>query len=105
MNRNETWQFIRDKFEILFLGILFVFVFMYWVNSEYNQNVKEVLMLILTAFVALMRIVPRPSTNVNTDVMNAQKVDNANTEQGDININTPNPTIITEQVLEEDKEK
>lgn len=81
---HQFWSFIRDKFEILLLCGLFVFVFIHWAYSGYKPEVKEVLMLILTAFVALMRIVPGRTTNIQTDTVNAQTIDTANTDKGDI---------------------
>lgn len=80
-------QFIRDKFEVLLLFTLVIIIFTAWVRTVPDVNsIKEVLMFVLGAMTALMRIVPRPTQNIQTENVQAENIEAATTKEGDINL-------------------
>ena len=76
-------QWLRDKFEVLLVSVIFGSVFWIWVQSDYRGDVKEFLIAIFGAWLALLRVVQRPS-NVQADTITTDSIDTAKTESGDI---------------------
>lgn len=76
-------QFLKDKFEVILVSIVFMVVFVLWVQSDYRPDVKEFLIAIFGAWLALLRVVQRPS-NVQAQTINADGIESASTQSGDI---------------------
>lgn len=75
-------QFLRDKFDILLIAALFVFVFLTWIGGPPDRagDVKELAQGLLYALLALLGIRPRSGPPA---------IDTATTESGDIITNVP----------------
>lgn len=82
-------QFWKDKFEVLLVSIIFSLVFGAWVITDFRADIKEFLIAIFGAWLALLRVVQRPSQmqagTVNADLITAENIESASTESGDIN--------------------
>jgi hypothetical protein len=84
-------QFLRDKFEVILVTIVLLLVFGSWVQSDYRSDLKEFVIIVFGAWLALLRVVQKPSTTtvaaggtLRADSISAESIDTANTEQGDI---------------------
>lgn len=86
-------QFFKDKFELMVVTIVFMVVFIVWINSDYRGDVKEFLIAVFGAWLTLMRIVQRPS-NIQADTITADSIDTAKTGTGDIISTSPPTTAI-----------
>lgn len=84
-------QFFKDKFEFLVVTVVLSIVMTVWVASNYRPDVKEFLIAVFGAWLAVLRIVQKP--NITTDTLNTGSLDSANTEQGDIISETAPKTI------------
>lgn len=85
-------KLFRDKFDIILVGFIFLSIFVVWVWSGFNPEVKDFLIGIFSAFLALLGVRPRP--NQQTDI-EAANIETANTETGDIKV-TPK-TVTTKE--------
>lgn len=81
-------QFLKDKFEFIVVTIVLSILLLVWVQSGYNPEVKELLIAVFGAWLAVLRIVQKPSTvtanTVNADGITAENIESASTESGDI---------------------
>jgi hypothetical protein len=75
-------RFIKDKFETLLVTTILVSTMVVWVMSDYRPDVKEFLIAVFGAWLALLRIVQKP--NVQTEAIITDSLETANTETGDI---------------------
>jgi hypothetical protein len=67
-------NFLKDKFEILVVTALLIMIFLMWVQSDYRGDIKEFLIAVFGAWLALLKVSTRPLSAIGT----------ASTESGDI---------------------
>lgn len=75
--------FFKDKFEVILVSTVFVMVFAMWVIYDFREDVKEFLIAIFGAWLALLRVIQKPST-VKTDYISARNIEEATTQSGDV---------------------
>lgn len=76
-------QFLRDKFEVLLVSVVFALVFFLWNQTDFRTDVKEFLVAIFGAWLALLRVVQKPGS-VTAQNVSADTIETANTQEGDI---------------------
>lgn len=81
-------QFWKDKFELILVTVVLTLLIILWVNSGYRPDLKEFVIIISGAWLALLRVVQRPSTVtagiLQTEEVTADNIEKASTESGDI---------------------
>lgn len=88
-------QFFKDKFEFMVVTFVLLCVFWFWVQSDYRPDIKEFVIIISGAWLALLRVVQKPS-NVQADTIQTDSIDTAKTQSGDIISGNPPKTSTKE---------
>lgn len=84
--------FLREKFEFLVVTLVLIILIQAWIASGYRPDLKEFVIIVSGAWLALLRVVQKPGTTINTDSVNADSIASATTETGDIVSKTPPAT-------------
>lgn len=73
-------NFLKDKFEVIIVTVMLGVMFGLWVQSDFRPDIKEFLIAVFGAWLALLKVSTRPTA-----------IGSASTESGDI-ITQPPPT-------------
>lgn len=84
-------NFWKDKFEFLFVSLVFLLVFSAWMQSGYRPDIKEFLIAVFGAWLALLRVVQKPAALIGRtdsgDVTNVIQTTSATPAEGNQNAN------------------
>lgn len=76
-------QFLKEKFEIILMTILFVMLFLFWVHYDFNEKVFVFLNVVFGSLITLLRVIQKPNT-INAEQISADNIETAKTQSGDI---------------------
>lgn len=78
-------QFLRDKFDVILVTVALVIVGATWINLGFEVKLEPYVFALFGSWLTVLGLRPRPNrTDIVTDYIEAEHIDTANTEQGDI---------------------